>query len=123
MNMTKVARASGLPIDTLKRWETRRITNPVRNGQGRTNEWSITEAVGVGVVAKLRDTVRGCSMPYAKGIIAAFGTMTENQLVKKLKTDGKAFVLVHAGKPILQGRDYPDWPDVEAIYKRVLAQF
>ncbi len=91
-------------------------------GSGSHRKFSLMQAVGIMVVAKLRNSERGCNLPYAEKVIQAFEAVDREWLEKQLRKSGKCFFGVHQGKPLFASATsmFDDAVNVEEIYETVL---
>ena len=116
-----VLRLTRLAANTFDRWCKEGIVNALGGGQGTGNHrvFSVMQALGICVAAKVRESERSCAPSYAGKIVDAFSSMTQEQLLKQFKRKATHFCTVHQGKVILDGRQYPEWVNVQALYKQV----
>jgi hypothetical protein len=119
LELTKAIGAE-IKAPTFDLWCKNDILKPEHDtgGQGRPRMWSLMQVVGVLVAAKVRANERGCVLSYVSDIVAAFGKISEDELVELFDEGRTHFVMVHKGRPLLDDKRY-DWPDVRAIYKLV----
>lgn len=112
----------GLKTPTLNAWCGNGVIKCVGGGHGHGNHrlFSVTQTVGIIVGYKIKhETKRGCVLSFVEQIVGAFTAMTEEELQAQLREKGDHFVTIHAGRPILQGRQHDDQLDVAGVYERV----
>lgn len=106
-----------------KYWLEQGIIAPVEGGKGQGNhcKFSVMQAVGIGVANALRQTDRGCVLPYVGQIVTAFEKLSEERL-EELFDENRTHFAALVGQPlhpILQPGEFPDQVDVQDIYRRV----
>jgi hypothetical protein len=82
-------------------------------GRGTVRRYTVPQAVGIAVAAKLRATERGCSLRYAECIVSAFADTTEDELEAEFAKGNTYFFFVPLKKdtPLLWPKgDDPDDP-------------
>ena len=116
-----LAAATGLKPNYIRTLADREIIKPVSGGEGHGDHrrFSLIQAVGLAVASKYRDTFMGIT---AKGVgltVAAFESVTPEWLEEQFKQGQTHLAMIHQGKPLLRGPQYPDWVDVQACYEIV----
>lgn len=122
----EILKRVNLTLESFKimRWE--EIITPVKGtgiGQGNHSRWNLITAIAVGVVAELKNSERGCQLPYAKAVVQGFEELGAERLAKRIKAGSTHFVGIQkVGCParnfvILDGPKFPDLVDVKTIYE------
>lgn len=115
--------APGLSPNTFDRWCRDGLARPVRGGTGTGNHrvFDMMTVVGILVAVELRQSERGCVLSYVEKIVDAFAGYGEEELKEGFGEGATHFVTPHAGRPVMEGRpDHIHWPDVQAIYEKVI---
>jgi len=112
---------SGVPIRQIGSLVSAGILTPAAGGGGMGNHrrWTPMQAIGLAVAAEIQKGTQGCHLKYVGEVVESFTNITETELLAMIEDRGRAFVKPHNGRPILQGRDFDEWPDVQSIHRRV----
>ena len=110
---------TGCDRQTLASWERKKLVTPkVKHTQGKSHEFTIMQAVGFCVACDIRASERGCNLSYVGAVYDAFANCSEQWLVDTMRSGRTNFVMIGSNRrPILDGPNYKEWPDVQAIYK------
>jgi hypothetical protein len=119
-----VAAAAGITPKLLRDWvndDVPGIEPAVRGGKGRglSHRFTIPQAVGVIVAARLRNSARSCALSYVAKVVEAFAGVSGQWLEEQFAKGRTHLVTVHAGRPILEAKRYEDQVDVKAAYRAV----
>lgn len=119
-----VCKLANIPTTDLENWVRGGIIAPLvpgGRGRGKTAKYSTMQAVGLVVGNQIYRSERGCVLAYVGKVVAAFESMTEQELKAKLfgRNPQTHLITIHQGKPLLGGPQYPHWIDVKAAYMTV----
>ena len=101
-------------------WCRKGIVKPQEGGEGQGNhrKFSLMQVVGLVVALQIKNSERGCVLPYVGKVVEAFGAITELELLKQIDKGKTHFVEPHKGKPLLQEPEV-FWPNVKQIHRNV----
>lgn len=101
-----------MPDSTLRLWMQENIFAPdVPGGRGRNQgcRFTFMKTLGLLVAVRLyRDTPRGCVLSYVGNIVSAFAGVNEAWLEAQFSEGRTHFLMVHQGKPWLDGDLHKD---------------
>jgi DNA-binding transcriptional MerR regulator len=132
LTVEDVCAITGLEPQTLRNWISGGVVVPAqvgRRAKGQGHTFSITQAVGLGVVAELRRSERGCALAGVSLIVEAFGNATEHWLLGQMLPGDQAphglthFLTVDSPQnpvPLLSGPMYGGMVNVQEIYLSVI---
>ena len=112
---------TGLIPANIDDWTNKGIIKPHRGGKGQGNPrlWSPMQAVGILVANEIRNSKRSCVLKYFGQVVEAFATVDEEWLGEKFDEGSTHFVILHQGRPLLDGNKYGDWVNVEKQLRKV----
>ena len=118
LSTADVLEATGLTPKAFQIWREAGAATPAEGGQGHGNHarYSVMQTLGIAVAARLRSSDRGCAMSYVRSVVEAFGGMKEEKLLEAFKNKKTHLASICQGKPILDGKSYDDWVDVQRTY-------
>lgn len=113
---------TGLREKQFQGWVNQRFIRPAEGGgaQGRTRLFTIMQVVGIGVMARLFMSERGCDSSYIETVVDAFSKLDEGWLLKEFKAGRTELAAVHQGRPILDGKRPYDTVSVKDAYEAVM---
>jgi len=116
-----ICQIADVPAPRFESWCREGLIKPVAGGDGTGNHrvFSLMQVIGLAVGIALRNSEKGCALPYIGKVVDAFGNISEEALLKHFDEGHTHFISVLHGKPWLDGKAY-DWVDVRAIYRNVL---
>ena len=116
-----ICRVVDMAPNTLDEWCRKQIVVPVEGGEGHGSHRRFTkmQSLGLAVARELQRGERGCCLSYVGQVVAAFAETNEDALLQRFDAGATHFVLVHYGKPILDGANYPEWVDVAKLHRAV----
>src|SRR5438046_275407 len=88
LSTSEVIDLSGLPLATLTAWVSQGIITPAEvggPGRGRGHRFSLMQAVGIVVAARVHQSPRSCAPSYVGLIVETFGAKTEGWLLEQFK--------------------------------------
>lgn len=123
LSVADLSEIVGLSEKQLGNWCDVGYVVPVEGGGGPGNHrrFSVMQAVGVAAAVQVYRSEHGCVLGYVAKVVAAFTAADEMSLKKQFAAGKTHLARVYGGEIKLQGKQY-DWPDVEAIYRDVLAK-
>lgn len=113
----------GVNYEQIRTWCEKGFIKPAAGGWGKGNSrrFTLMQAVGLAVAAKVYTGEQGCRLTYLRKVVSAFAGMTEEELVKEFRKGRTHFVTEHEGKPLLSSPRYPNWVDVQQTCQEVIA--
>jgi hypothetical protein len=120
-DVVEIIGPSGITPKMFRTWCENGIVVPLEGGTGRGNHarFSVMQALGIAVAAKVYMSEHGCCPAYVGKVVSAFAAVSPEWLEGQFR-DGKTHMACeHKGRPILQGKAY-DWPDVQQTWGWVL---
>lgn len=121
-DVLEVIRPTGVSPKRFRVWCDRGVIAPAEGGgrQGTYRRFTLMQAVGLAVAAKVFAGERGCSPAYVGEVVGAFAGTPEPVLMTEFDMGRTHFISTHNGRPLLGGPQY-DWVDVQQTYREVLA--
>ena len=113
----------GVSSKTFRNWRELGVVIPARGGQrkGDHDRYTIMQAVGIAVVCELIKSDRGCKHAYAKRVVDAFSSVSEDWLQGKLSKGRFGFTGICRGKPEMGGwAPSQEFPHVGLIYSDII---
>jgi hypothetical protein len=122
LSTSQLKEVTGLTDGTIAEWVEGGIVVPAKQGgrgRGNSHGWSVTQAVGLVVAARLRATEFGLAPAGVRLVVEAFGAVEEAWLEAQFKKRLTHFVTVHHGRPLLQRKPEYEAVDVQEAFQAV----
>ena len=113
----------GVPRHRLEGWCDRGYIVPAEGGgsQGVHRRFTLMQSVGILVAARVFASEQGCTPGFVGTVVAAFGAMTEADLMGQFAKGRTHLLTVCGGAPVLGSKQHPHQADVRQAHRDVIA--
>jgi hypothetical protein len=122
-NTGDILAVAGLTAKEFQRWRESGSVRPTAGGGGHGwhCRFSLTQAVGIVVAARLRHSVRGCALSCVQNVVGCFAALSEKALEAEFAAGRTHLAYADQGRLWLAAPKY-DWPSAEEAYRACRAK-